>query len=136
MARPADRVRARTGDATQRRLDMRTEKRLRRLAHGDPNGVARRLHALDREWDTDRTIELEAACTGLACVAIASRTSGPWRVLPAFVAGMLATHAVSGCYPLLPILRRLGLRSSREIARERAALKALRGDFAVAGGHA
>jgi hypothetical protein len=38
-------------------------------------------------------------------------------------------HAFSGRYPVLPVLRRMGLRTSREIARERYALKALRGDF-------
>ena len=38
-------------------------------------------------------------------------------------------HAMTGCYPLLPLFRRLGFRSPREIARERYALKALRGDF-------
>jgi hypothetical protein len=38
-------------------------------------------------------------------------------------------HATAGGYPLLPLFRRLGLRTSREIARERYALKALRGDF-------
>jgi hypothetical protein len=39
-------------------------------------------------------------------------------------------YGTTGRYPLLPIFRRLGLRTAREIARERYALKALRGDFA------
>lgn len=124
-----DRVRARTSDAVQRRLDMRTEKRLRRVAHGDGPELTSRFEALDREWDTDRTIELEAAATGLLGVVIASRGHGAWRAVPGVVAGMLMMHAVFGHYPLLPILRRLGVRSAREIARERAALKVLRGDF-------
>ena len=38
-------------------------------------------------------------------------------------------HAATGWYPLLPVFRRLGFRSAREIAGERYALKALRGDF-------
>jgi hypothetical protein len=37
---------------------------------------------------------------------------------------------LKGWYPLLPAFRRMGVRTSREIARERYALKALRGDFA------
>ena len=49
--------------------------------------------------------------------------------IPAFVGGALVLHAVTGRYPLMPVLRRLGVRTSREIARERYALKALRGDF-------
>jgi hypothetical protein len=38
---------------------------------------------------------------------------------------------VSGWYPLMPLFRRLGIRTAREIERERYALKALRGDFQV-----
>jgi hypothetical protein len=50
--------------------------------------------------------------------------------LPLFVGGAVLTHALTGRYPLLPLLRRAGVRSAREIGRERYALKALRGDFA------
>jgi hypothetical protein len=39
-------------------------------------------------------------------------------------------HAFQGWYPLLPLFRRMGLRSQDEIAREMYAVKALRGDFA------
>lgn len=39
-------------------------------------------------------------------------------------------HAVQGCCPPVPLLRRLGLRTREEIERERYALKALMGDFA------
>jgi hypothetical protein len=38
-------------------------------------------------------------------------------------------HATTGGHPLMPLFRRLGLRSAKEIARERYGLKALRGDF-------
>jgi hypothetical protein len=50
-------------------------------------------------------------------------------VMPAFVAVMLLLHATHGWYPLLPIFRRVGVRSRDEIDRERYGLKALRGDF-------
>ena len=43
--------------------------------------------------------------------------------------GFLFQHAVQGWCPPIPILRRLGFRTSYEIEEERAALKALRGDF-------
>jgi hypothetical protein len=42
---------------------------------------------------------------------------------------MMLLHAIHGWYPLLPVLRRIGVRSQDEIERERYALKALRGDF-------
>jgi hypothetical protein len=42
---------------------------------------------------------------------------------------MLLLHSVQGWYPLLPLLRRLGLRTQNEIDREYYAMKMLRGDF-------
>ena len=42
---------------------------------------------------------------------------------------MMLLHATHGWYPLLPLLRRLVVRTRDEIDRERFALKALRGDF-------
>jgi hypothetical protein len=49
--------------------------------------------------------------------------------IPAAVGAAVLAHAVSGWYPLMPLFRRLGIRTAREIERERYALKALRGDF-------
>ena len=50
-------------------------------------------------------------------------------VLPALVAGFLLQHALQGWCPPVPLLRRLGFRTTAEIDYERYALKALRGDF-------
>lgn len=83
----------------------------------------------DREWDTDRAVELEAAITGLAGLALGAAVRSGFLLMPAVVGAAVVTHAVTGWHPLLPLLRRLGLRTSREIERERYALKALRGDF-------
>ena len=52
--------------------------------------------------------------------------------LPALVTAFLFQHAIQGWCPPLPILRRMGYRTMREIDIERTALKALRGDFGVA----
>jgi hypothetical protein len=52
-----------------------------------------------------------------------------WYLLPAGVAAFLLLHAVQGWCPPLPVLRRLGFRTAAEIAYERYALKAMRGDF-------
>lgn len=52
-----------------------------------------------------------------------------WLALPALVTTFLFQHAVQGWCPPLPILRRMGIRTSREIELERVALKMLRGDF-------
>ena len=43
--------------------------------------------------------------------------------------GFLLQHALQGWCPPVPVFRRLGVRTTAEIDRERYALKALRGDF-------
>lgn len=57
-----------------------------------------------------------------------------WLALPAAVAGFLMQHALQGWCPPIELFRRLGVRTAGEIARERYALKALRGDFASVSG--
>jgi len=52
-----------------------------------------------------------------------------WLIVPAVVTSFLPQHAVQGWCPPLPVFRGLGLRTRREINREKYALKALRGDF-------
>lgn len=99
-------------------------------AHRDQ--ITERLGELDEEWDIERAIEANAAVLGFAGVALAAAQSRRWLALPALVTSFLFQHAVQGWCPPVPILRRLGFRTSYEIEEERRALKALRGDF----GHA
>jgi hypothetical protein len=49
--------------------------------------------------------------------------------LPAAVSGFLLQHAVQAWCPHIPVLRRLGFRTSFEIEQERQALKLVRGDY-------
>ena len=52
-----------------------------------------------------------------------------WFALPFVVQAFFFQHALQGWCPPIPILRRLGVRTTAEIAEERNALKAMRGDF-------
>jgi hypothetical protein len=49
------------------------------------------------------------------------------------VTAFLFQHALQGWCPPVPVLRRLGFRTMREIDTERYALKAIRGDFGPRG---
>jgi hypothetical protein len=126
---PQDRDRRHTAKAVLSRIDEQTEVRLRTYAEAGPERIAARLRELDHEWDTDRAIELEAAAMGLAGLALGALVRPAFLAIPGMVGAAVFLHAVTGWYPLLPVFRRMGLRSAREIERERYALKALRGDF-------
>ncbi len=52
-----------------------------------------------------------------------------FALVPLVVGSFLLQHAVQGWCPPLPVFRRMGVRTQTEIDEERAALKALRGDF-------
>ncbi len=87
-----------------------------------------RLRELDEEWDIERAIQSNAAVVGLFGLAFSLR-SRLWLIVPALVSGLLLQHALQGWCPPVPVLRRLGFRTTYEIEDERQRLRALRGDF-------
>ena len=66
---------------------------------------------------------------GLLGLTLGIAVDKRFLLLPAFVSTMLLVHATHGWYPLLPLFRRIGVRTQAEIDRERYGLKAIRGDF-------
>jgi hypothetical protein len=125
-----DRVRANTSVPVNDRLDMEAQLRMRdAAASASTDELARRITQLDYEWDFDRTVETEASLMGLLGLALGIAVDKRLFVLPAFVSTMLVIHATHGWYPLLPVFRRIGVRTQDEIDRERYGLKAIRGDF-------
>jgi hypothetical protein len=129
MSLKSDRDRRYTAASVLQRIDEETEARLQTYAAAGPQALAGRLAELDREWDIDRAVELEASLMGLVGLGLGAFVRRGFLAVPAMVGAAVFLHATAGGYPLLPLFRRLGLRTSREIARERYALKALRGDF-------
>jgi hypothetical protein len=122
-----DRVRANTHPAVNERIDRQAQLRIQESAAD--SDVTKKLAQLGREWDFERIIEAEAAATGLLGLTLAVAVNKRFLLMPAMATAMMLLHAIHGWYPLLPILRRMGVRSQDEIERERYALKALRGDF-------
>jgi hypothetical protein len=125
-----DRVATHTSRSVNSELRRVTESRIAYYA-GHGKEIDRRLQELDREWDIERTLEANAATLALSGVLLGAFVDRRWLLLPAGVTAFLLQHAVQGWCPPLPLLRRLGFRTAREIGRERVALKVLRGDFAA-----
>jgi hypothetical protein len=93
------------------------------------NQIPRRLQELDEEWDIERAIEANAAAVSLVGLTFGLLGKSRWFLLPAAASGFLLQHAVEGWCPPIPVLRRLGFRTSFEIEHERQALKLIRGDY-------
>jgi hypothetical protein len=99
-----------------------------RVAHArtEPTaGLLRRLAELDREWDVDRALMANFAILGGLSLALGISRRAPWRGRNPWLAlfgtqlGFLLFHSVAGWCPPLPILRRLGFRTQKEIDLER-----------------
>lgn len=122
------RVPAHTSGEINARIAARTRQKVARAGRS-PAEINRRLRELDEEWDIERTLEANAATASLIGVCLAATVDRKWLLLPGAVAAFLLQHAVQGWCPPMPVFRRLGVRTAREIEEERMALKALRGDF-------
>lgn len=123
------RVEQHTDRAINEQIQRRTEQRLAAAARQGEDDIDRRLEELDQEWDIERTLEANAATIALFGLGLGALVNRRFFMLPAVVAGFLLQHAVQGWCPPVPVFRRLGIRTAREIDLERYGLKALRGDF-------
>jgi hypothetical protein len=128
MPSTRNRVPAQTSAEINRRIVRATERRVHYYER-HPDEIPDRLRELDEEWDIERAIEANASALAFLGVALGASRDKRWLILPALVTGFLFQHAVQGWCPPIPVLRRLGFRTSYEIEEERHALKAIRGDY-------
>jgi hypothetical protein len=122
-----DRIREHTRESVNKRIDRQT---LGAVADsiGSSDEICGRLQELDREWNVDRALMVNFAAIGGFTAAMAMRSlarrgrMGGWGLFFWTQAGFLAYHAIRGWCPPLPVFRRLGFRSAREIGAEREVL--------------
>ena len=98
-------------------------------AAASPAAIERRLLQLEREWDIERALQTNFGALTVASVTLGTMAPAPWFLLTGIAAAFMGEHALKGWCPPVPMFRRLGFRTMREINQERYALKALRGDF-------
>lgn len=126
----ADRVTQHTHEAVNRRIRRQIEVNVHYYAL-HPEQIDQRLQELDREWDIDRAVEANTAAVALAGTVLGLVRHRGFFLVPLAISGFLLQHAIQGRCPSATFLRRRGVRTASEIESERAALKALRGDFAA-----
>ncbi|WP_417748792.1 hypothetical protein [Rosistilla oblonga] len=123
------RVESHTCEAINREIAEQTQSRIAHYSTKSSREISERLRELDHEWDIERALECNASALAFSGVMLSATVDKRWLILPGLVTGFLFQHALQGWCPPLPILRRMGFRTSAEINEERYALKALRGDF-------
>jgi hypothetical protein len=127
-----ERVERNTADHVNARIEEETFEHVNQLRGAHPTRIAERLRELDAEWDIERCLETAAPTFSLIGLTLGITKDRRFLAIPLIVQAFFLQHALQGWCPPLPMLRRLGFRTTSEIERERSALKALRGDFAKA----
>ncbi|MEI6946369.1 hypothetical protein V9K67_04145 [Paraflavisolibacter sp. H34] len=117
-----DRVRETTPDSFNAQIDQKTRENIRRYASANPEAIRQRIHELDKEWDIERVLELNASTLALTGIILGATVHRKWLILPAVVTAFLVQHALQGWCPPLPLFRKLGVRTQKEIETERHAL--------------
>ncbi len=128
-----DRVRENTSDELNTEFDRDIARHVRRYEGRSKAAMSQRIDELDREWDVERLLQTNASVLALSGLTLGLTVSKKWLAVPGIVLPFLLQHAVQGWCPPLPILLRLGIRTRKEIEREKYALKAMRGDFTGVG---
>lgn len=129
MVATTTRVEENTDESVNARIRRQTERDILYSVDQGNSEIDRRIKELDMEWDVERTLEANAASLALLGLGLGAFVDRRFFLIPAIVTSFLQQHAIQGWCPPLPMLRRLGIRTAREIDVERYALKAIRGDF-------
>lgn len=125
-----DRVSHATDAEVNESIATATELAVLKFRGASPAALTARIEELKREWDVERTLELNAGLLTVAASFLVLKHRRPgWAFLSLAVGSFLALHAVRGWCPPLPVLRRAGVRTPAEIHEEILALRILRGDF-------
>ena len=126
MKLPKDRVRAHTAPDVNEEIDASIERNIERMAARREPAIARRIAELDEEWDVERYLEMNASALALTGTLLGIFVNKRFLAIPCIVLPFLFQHAVQGWCPPIPVLRRRGVRTRKEIDAEKYALKAWR----------
>jgi hypothetical protein len=111
------------------RIQARTLHDVSSYFSADQDTLDSRIRELEAEWNLERTLEANAAGVALIGLALGISADRRFLGLTLLATACLLQHALSGWSAPLPVLKRLGIRSTAEIQQEILALRILRGDF-------
>lgn len=117
-----DRVRNSTSEEINSQIDDVTNSNIQYYSTRPAWEVKQRILALEKEWDIERVLEVNASTLALTGLVLGMTLNKKWFALPAVVLPFLLQHGLQGWCPPLPILRRMGIRTQDEIGREKYAL--------------
>lgn len=124
-----NRVREKTSSVTNLKIDEKTYENIKYYSGKSEEEITQRIKELDREWDIERLLEINASALTITGILLSRLRSRRWLALPGVVLSFMAQHALQGWCPPVTLFRALKVRTRDEIDQEKHALKALRGDY-------
>jgi hypothetical protein len=125
-----DRVKEATPSSINKKIENEAWQRVESYIGKSENEISARIQELDKEWDVERYLGVNMSTLAMSGLVVNAVTKNKnWLILPAVVLGFFMQHAIQGWCPPLPILRKLNIRTSKEIEQEKYALKLIRGNF-------
>jgi hypothetical protein len=112
-----------TPKSINKKNDDKIEQNLKEYQNQSVEAIENRIKELDKEWDVNRILDLNAATLSFTGVILSATVSKKWLWLPGIVTGFLLQHAIQGWCPPIALFRQLGARSRQEIDREKYALR-------------
>lgn len=100
--------------------------KLNKVKNSSKAEISKQIKQLNCEWDTERVIEVHAASLILLSALMGVKGGRFWFCLTSMVGLFLLNHGLYGWCPSLPILRKMGIRTSEEINIEKTVLKMIR----------
>ena len=86
----ADRVRRSTSQPVNQEIDRQTDENIRRFSGMGRSAILQRIDALDREWDVERVLEVNASSLALSGLLLGLTANRKWFLLPGEVASQTA----------------------------------------------
>lgn len=124
-----DRIQKNTPDVLNEKVEKELRENINHYSRAGKATLSERISQLEKEWNIDRVLLTNASSLAGIGLILAVTVHKKWLILPGIVLTFLLQHGLQGWCPPLSLFRKLGVRSFKEIDRERFALKYLRGDF-------
>lgn len=120
------RVKFHTDEKINQKIEENTQNNINYYRTRSNDEIISRIRELDREWDIERTLETNASILIFLSTLLGIRTRRKgYFIFTSIISGFLLQHALQGWCPPVPIFRRMGVRTSEEIEREKYNLRLL-----------
>ena len=115
----ADKVKKVTSPAANKKITEKTQNNVVHYANETESVIQKRIEQLDKEWDMERLLALNASVLTITGVVLGSKVNKKWFWMPGVVASFLGMHAIQGWCPPVPLFRAFGVRTRMEIDKEK-----------------